>query len=44
MTDAPLRWAIGLMSGTSFDGLPLSLPGTTGVPRPVTGGTLHRAA
>ncbi len=24
-------------------GLPLSLPTTTGVPRPVTGGVLHRA-
>ena len=25
-------------------GLPLSFPGTTGVPRPLTGGVLHRAA
>ncbi len=27
----------------ALDGLPLSLPGTTGVARPVTGGVLHRA-
>jgi anhydro-N-acetylmuramic acid kinase len=28
----------------SLKGLPLSLPGTTGVPRPLTGGRLNRPA
>jgi anhydro-N-acetylmuramic acid kinase len=27
----------------SLQGLPISFPGTTGAPRPLTGGTLHRA-
>ena len=35
--------AFAYLAIRSLRGLPLSLPQTTGVPRPVTGGTLHRA-
>ncbi len=34
----------GYLAVRSIRGLPLSLPTTTGVPRPMTGGELHRAA
>jgi len=35
--------AFAYLALRSFKGLPLSLPTTTGVPTPMTGGTLHRA-
>ena len=35
--------AFGFLAMRSLAGLPLSVPGTTGVPRPVTGGRLVRA-
>jgi len=34
--------AFAFLSVRSMEGLPLSVPGTTGVPRPVTGGRLHK--
>ena len=34
--------AFAYLAVRSLDGLPLSLPGTTGVPRPMPGGVLHR--
>jgi len=34
--------AFGYLAVRSVKGLPLSLPSTTGVPRPMTGGRLHR--
>lgn len=36
--------AFGLLAVRSVRGLPLSLPTTTGVPEPLSGGVLHRAA
>jgi anhydro-N-acetylmuramic acid kinase len=36
--------AFGYLAVRSTRGLPLSLPSTTGVPNPMTGGELHRAA
>ena len=36
--------AFAYLAVRSLRGLPLSLPATTGVPRPMTGGALHRAA
>lgn len=36
--------AFGYLAVRSLRGLPLSLPSTTGVPRPMPGGELHRAA
>lgn len=36
--------AFAYLAVRSLKGLPLSVPGTTGVPRPMTGGKLHRAA
>lgn len=36
--------AFGFLAIRSLKGLPLSLPTTTGVPEPMTGGILHRAA
>ncbi|MEE8270979.1 MAG: anhydro-N-acetylmuramic acid kinase [Alphaproteobacteria bacterium] len=41
--DALEAQAFGFLTVRSIRGLPLSLPTTTGVPRPMTGGTLHRA-
>ena len=35
--------AFAFLAVRSCRGLPLSLPTTTGVPRPLTGGRLHRA-
>lgn len=35
--------AFGYLAIRALKGLPLSLPTTTGVPRPMTGGVLHRA-
>jgi anhydro-N-acetylmuramic acid kinase len=34
--------AFGYLAGRSVQGLPLSLPTTTGVPRPMPGGELYR--
>ena len=39
--DALEAQAFGYLAVRSRRGLPLSLPGTTGVPRPVTGGVFH---
>ena len=41
--DALEAEAFAFLAARSLRGLPLSLPSTTGVPRPLTGGTLHRA-
>jgi anhydro-N-acetylmuramic acid kinase len=40
--DALEAQAFAFLAVRSLDGLPLSLPTTTGVPRPLTGGVLHR--
>ena len=40
--DALEAQAFAYLALRSLDGLPLSLPGTTGVARPTTGGVLHR--
>lgn len=42
--DALEAEAFAFLAVRSLDGLPLSLPGTTGVPQPTTGGQLFRAA
>jgi anhydro-N-acetylmuramic acid kinase len=42
--DAMEAEAFAYLAVRSRLGLPLSLPGTTGVPRPMPGGTLHKAA
>jgi anhydro-N-acetylmuramic acid kinase len=42
--DAMEAQAFGYLAVRSLAGLPLSLPGTTGVPRPMTGGRFDRAA
>ncbi|HEY1505481.1 MAG TPA: anhydro-N-acetylmuramic acid kinase [Stellaceae bacterium] len=42
--DAIEAQAFAYLALRSRAGLPLSFPGTTGVPRPMTGGILHRAA
>ena len=36
--------AFAYLAARSLRGLPLSLPTTTGVPEPMKGGRLHRAA
>jgi anhydro-N-acetylmuramic acid kinase len=41
--DALEAEAFAFLAVRSLRGLPLSLPSTTGVPRPLAGGTLHRA-
>jgi anhydro-N-acetylmuramic acid kinase len=41
--DALEAQAFAYLAVRSLDGLPLSLPGTTGAPAPLTGGQLHRA-
>ncbi len=41
--DALEAQAFAYLALRSLDGLPLSLPGTTGVAKPTTGGVLHRA-
>jgi anhydro-N-acetylmuramic acid kinase len=41
--DALEAQAFAYLALRALDGLPLSLPGTTGVARPVTGGVQHRA-
>lgn len=41
--DALEAQAFGFLAVRSVQGLPLSLPATTGVPRPMPGGILHRA-
>ena len=41
--DALEAQAFAYLALRSLDGLPLTLPTTTGVPRPTTGGVLHRA-
>ena len=41
--DALEAQAFAYLGLRALDGLPLSLPGTTGVARPATGGVLHRA-
>ena len=41
--DALEAQAFAYLALRALDGLPLSLPGTTGVARPATGGVLHRA-
>lgn len=40
--DALEAQAFAYLAVRSLDGLPLSVPGTTGVPQPMTGGVLHR--
>ncbi len=42
--DALEAQAFGFLAVRSLGGLPLSYPGTTGVPEPKTGGVLYRAA
>lgn len=42
--DAIEAQAFGFLAVRSIRGLPLSVPSTTGVPTPITGGQLHRAA
>ena len=42
--DALEAQAFAYLAVRSLEGLPLSLPGTTGVKTPTTGGKLHRAA
>jgi len=42
--DALEAEAFALMAVRSLEGLPISFPGTTGVPAPMTGGRLFRAA
>ena len=42
--DALEAQAFAFMAVRSLRGLPLSFPGTTGVPQPMTGGRYHRAA
>jgi anhydro-N-acetylmuramic acid kinase len=42
--DALEAQAFAYLAVRAVLGLPLSLPGTTGVPRPTTGGRLFRAA
>ena len=42
--DATEAEAFAYLAVRSLRGLPLSFPGTTGVPRPMTGGVLHDAA
>ena len=39
--DALEAQAFAFLAVRSLRGLPLSLPGTTGVPRPMPGGVLH---
>ncbi|MDA0239535.1 MAG: anhydro-N-acetylmuramic acid kinase [Proteobacteria bacterium] len=41
--DAIEAQAFAFLAVRSLKGLPLSVPGTTGVPRPMTGGTLYRS-
>jgi anhydro-N-acetylmuramic acid kinase len=41
--DALEAQAFAYLALRALDGLPLSLPGTTGVAQPVTGGVVHRA-
>jgi anhydro-N-acetylmuramic acid kinase len=41
--DAIEAQAFAYLALRSRADLPLSFPGTTGVPRPMTGGVLHRA-
>ena len=41
--DAVEAEGFAYMAVRSLCGLPISFPGTTGAPRPLTGGTLHRA-
>ena len=41
--DAIEAEAFAYLAVRSLDGLPLSFPGTTGVPRPMTGGRIHQA-
>jgi anhydro-N-acetylmuramic acid kinase len=42
--DALEAQAFAYLAVRSLRGLPLSVPGTTGVPRPMTGGQLHRSS
>jgi anhydro-N-acetylmuramic acid kinase len=42
--DALEAQAFAFLAVRSLLGLPLSVPGTTGVPKPITGGRLHRPA
>jgi anhydro-N-acetylmuramic acid kinase len=41
--DALEAQAFAFMGVRSLRGLPLSFPGTTGVPQPLTGGRYHQA-
>jgi anhydro-N-acetylmuramic acid kinase len=41
--DATEAEAFAYLAIRALDGLPLSFPGTTGVPRPTTGGRIHQA-
>jgi len=42
--DALEAQAFGFLAVRALEGVPLSLPGTTGVPRPMPGGVIHPAA
>ena len=41
--DAIEAQAFAVLAARAVRGLPISFPGTTGAPTPLTGGTLHRA-
>jgi anhydro-N-acetylmuramic acid kinase len=42
--DATEAEGFAYMAVRSLQGLPISFPGTTGIPQPMTGGVLHRSS